>query len=132
MSSIEMMSERLDLEKGLVLDHIQKLVEEGKVHGRISSDNSRFFKSDFKVSKAPAIFSSAEEPAIEKTDSGISKYIAISGIILIVSSAISLNLTLGTVFLENFFRTLFMISIVILLAGCIGISMKNPPSNLRP
>ncbi|MHA2188198.1 MAG: hypothetical protein ACW99V_08170, partial [Candidatus Thorarchaeota archaeon] len=58
-------------------------------------------------------------------------YVAIAGMILIVSSAISLNLTLGTLFFENFFRMLFMISIVILAAGCIGISRKNPPSSVR-
>ncbi|MHA1936033.1 MAG: hypothetical protein ACW97A_12205 [Candidatus Thorarchaeota archaeon] len=49
MSLIEIMSERLDLEKEIVLDHIQKLLEEGKVHGRVSSDNSRFFRSDVKM-----------------------------------------------------------------------------------
>ena len=49
MSLIEMMSERLDMEKEIVLDHIKELVKDGKIHGRVSSDNSRFFRSDVKM-----------------------------------------------------------------------------------
>ena len=48
MSSIESISERLDLEKDTVLEHIAELLEGDVIQGRLSSDNSRFFRSDVK------------------------------------------------------------------------------------
>ncbi|MHA1903501.1 MAG: hypothetical protein ACXADL_01825 [Candidatus Thorarchaeota archaeon] len=131
LSSVDLMSTQLNTDDDTIVLYLEDLIREGRVNGVLSQDKSRFFRSDLEVSKAPVVPSIGEEPVIKKIDSGMSKYVAIAGMILIVSSAISLNLTLGTLFFENFFRMLFMISIVILAAGCIGISRKNPPSSVR-
>ncbi|MHA1934324.1 MAG: hypothetical protein ACW97A_03490 [Candidatus Thorarchaeota archaeon] len=131
LSSVHIMSTQLNTDDDTIVLYLEDLIREGQVSGVLSLDKSRFFRSDLEVSKAPVIASITEEPIIEKKDSGISKYVAIAGIILIVTSAVSLNLTLGTAFFEDFFRVFFMISLAILIAGCIGISMKNPPSSVR-
>ena len=131
LSSIHLMSSRLNSDDDTIVLYLENLIREGRVSGVLSQDRSRFFRSDVEVSKAPVISSSAEEPGIEKTESGMSKYVVIAGIILIVTSAVSLNLALGTAFFEDFFRVFFLISLAILIAGCIGISMKNPPSSVR-
>ena len=131
LSSIHSMSTQLNTDDDIIVLYLEDLIREGRVRGVLNQDKSRFFRSDVEVSKAPVIVSSAEEPVIEKIDSGMSKYVSIAGLILIVTSAVSLNLTLGTAFFENFFRMLFMISLVILAGGCIGISMKNPPSSVK-
>lgn len=61
MSSIDFMSEHLNLEKEAVLERIARLLEDGVIQGRISSDNSRFFRSD--VKKATKSDGSVEETA---------------------------------------------------------------------
>ncbi len=48
MSSIDFMSEHLSLEKESILERITRLLEDGVIQGRISSDKSRFFRSDVK------------------------------------------------------------------------------------
>ena len=131
LSSIELMSNQLNTDDDTIVLYLEDLIREGRVSGVLNQDKSRFFRSDVEVSKAPVISSNVEEPVIETKDSGMSKYVAIAGLILIVTSAISLNMTLGNEFFESFFRIFFLISMVIMAAGCIGISMKNPPSSVR-
>ncbi|MFX0108169.1 MAG: hypothetical protein ACFE7R_07790 [Candidatus Hodarchaeota archaeon] len=80
-SSVEMMSSHLGVEQEETRRIIVELIEQGAISGRLSPNGERFYKSDARISEAPAI-APATEMIYERASSlqGIS--ILISGFIM--------------------------------------------------
>ena len=84
-SSIEFLSDKLCIGEENVREMIKKLVAEGELQGSISSDGSRFYKSNVKVSTAPKIAKSESDITIETPSQKLGVYIIFLGIAIIAT-----------------------------------------------
>ena len=82
-SSLLFISERLDVDKDTVLELIQKLRDTGELQGTLSDDNTRFFKSDVKISAAPALPNNEATFTVEKPSIKLGLYAIIAGFAII-------------------------------------------------
>jgi hypothetical protein len=82
-SSVLFISERLDVDQDTVIELLQKLVNAGELQGFMSSDNTRFYKSEVKISTAPALPNHEPIVTVEKPSVKIGLYVIILGIIII-------------------------------------------------
>ena len=82
-SSVLFISERLDIDQTTVIDLLQKLMDAGELQGSISSDNTRFYKSEVRLSTAPALPNQEPIVSVEKPSLKLGIYAIILGIIII-------------------------------------------------
>ena len=82
-SSILFISERLDVNQETVLELLQKLIDAGKIQGTLSSDNTRFFKSEVKISSAPALPHQEPVVTVVKPNVKLGLYAIVAGIVII-------------------------------------------------
>ena len=82
-SSILFISERLDVNQDTVLELIQKLMDSGELQGTLSEDNTRFFKSDVKISTAPALPNHEPNITVETPNIKLGLYAIVAGIVII-------------------------------------------------
>lgn len=66
-SSVDMISESLQLNPEEIRGILAKLAQEGRIKGHLTADGSRFFKSELKISDAPRM-ESMEGLEIPKTN----------------------------------------------------------------
>jgi hypothetical protein len=125
MSSISMIASHLEMEDEAVLNRIKELVSDGTLAGKISEDETRFFKSDVKVSEAPIIRSNDESVEIVHPDTSVGKYMMLTGIASIVSGLILRSLTGITLALTNMGTSLTLVGFIVLAAGWLYISRKE-------
>ncbi|MHA1136067.1 MAG: hypothetical protein ACTSSE_06220 [Candidatus Thorarchaeota archaeon] len=131
-SSLEMISNLTGLEEELVRDSIEELVKEGTLKGSFATDGKRFFLSNVKTSDAPLAdtFDSGHE--IKKANTMTAKIIALTGVIMLVAGQIMRGLIEIHPGMDNAGTAMFMLGMVVLLAGSFQFSRLNPPSNVRP
>jgi hypothetical protein len=82
-SSILFISERLDIDQDTILRLIQKLRDTGELQGTLSDDNTRFFKSDAKISAAPVLPNQETTFTVEKPNIKLGLYAIVAGIAII-------------------------------------------------
>ncbi|MHA1136335.1 MAG: hypothetical protein ACTSSE_07605 [Candidatus Thorarchaeota archaeon] len=125
-SAIITMSEKLEIEPEAVIEMINDLISEGKLHGQITEDGARFFRSDVKVSDAPVIEREGAPPDFLSYDSRPGYAIAIIGaIILIAGGVVSINAVDTTE--QDFAAGLFMIGMFILFGGLYLLTKRKTP-----
>ncbi|TFG33583.1 hypothetical protein EU527_07570 [Candidatus Thorarchaeota archaeon] len=129
-SSIEMISEQIGVEEEIVREYLQDLVEEGSIEGSLSSDGTRFFLADVKVSIAPVISNVDYGPEMKVADTKLAKIITLSGFIIIILGAIIRGFSSIDFRFDNVGTALFMIGLFTLIVGWIQISRANPPSRI--
>ncbi|MFW9804430.1 MAG: hypothetical protein ACFFFC_17360 [Candidatus Thorarchaeota archaeon] len=128
-SSIDMLSSRIGLSPEATQKMLMELVEEGKLSGRLTSDGTRFYKSDVKTSDAPTV-ASAPEPVIEERDTKPGIIIMLSGIIMFISGNILVNLNAEFSFLWSIGSAIIFLGPLVLIAGMYYVSRLNPPQKL--
>lgn len=125
-SAIITMSEKLGVEPDVVIELINELVTEGKLRGNITKDETRFFRSDAKVSDAPVI--AREDKLPEFLSYNVRPGIAISiiGAIILVGGAVA-NANATDFTEQNFAAGLFLVGLLVMFFGLYLVAKRNPP-----
>jgi len=126
-SAIAILSEKLELHEEAVIELINELVSENELHGVISEDGKRFFSSNAKVSDAPVIHRDDKMPEFLSYDTRPGKVIAIIGFIVLIGAGLILNYA-NDMTEENFGAGLFLVGLVIFLAGLYLVTKKDTPA----
>ena len=125
-SALLTMEDELGLGHDEVLRILKELLDENALHGRISEDESRFWRSDAQVSKAPAIPRSDKLSDFLSYDTRPGKGLSIVGCVIDIIAFFIL--TYATDIVERDFGTiLFFIGLVILLSGLYCVSRRDSP-----
>ena len=126
-SGIQIFADRLKITSEEVIELINELLEEGKLHGTLTEDGSRFFKSDVKLSAAPSIERDDAPPSFLNFNAKPAIATVILGVIIIVFGLIVNAFALDVVE-QNFAAVLILVGLMILLAGLYYISLRKTPS----
>ena len=126
-SAIQILVDRLELTSDEVIDLIGELLEEGKLHGTLTSDGARFFKSEVKLSDAPAIERNVAPPSFISFNTRPGIITAIIGFILIAVGII-VNANSQDIIEQSFAATLLLFGILILLSGLYCLSQRKTPA----
>ncbi len=125
-SAIETLSYKLGISKEEVVILIKELQLESKLHGTLTSDENRFFKSEVKVSEAPVIEHENEEPPFLKYNTRPGLITAFIGFIVIVAGiAVNSFSTIQTV--SDMSAILTFAGLCILMIGLYLISLRKTP-----
>ena len=119
-----MISEHLGIDEDTARVYLQELVDNGELHGYITEDGSRFFKSDVHVTSAP-IVGSHEDWIPETHDSKLGKIIFAVGIALIVTGQAIPRMLVNDPLSLGFGAALTMIGFVALLGGLANIGCRD-------
>jgi hypothetical protein len=125
-SAIAILSEKLELDQDAVIELINELVSENGLHGIISEDGVRFYRSDAKVSDAPVIHREDKMPEFLSYDTRPGKVIAIIGFIVLIGAGL-VNYYSTDVTEENFAAILFLVGLAIFLSGLYLVTKKETP-----
>ena len=125
-SAIMILSEKLKLDPEAVIELINELISEDKLHGMISEDSVRFFRSDPKVSDAPVIHRDDKLPEFLSYDTRPGKVIAIIGFIVLIGAGL-VGYYATDVNEENFAAILFFVGLAIFLIGLYMVTKRDTP-----
>lgn len=125
-SALVILSEKLELDQEAVTELINELVSANELHGMISEDGVRFFRSDAKVSDAPIIHHDDKLPEFLSYDTRPGKAIAIIGFIVLIGASL-VNYYATDVIEGNFAAGLFLVGLVIFLGGLYLVTKKDTP-----
>ncbi|TFH06200.1 MAG: hypothetical protein E4H14_11270 [Candidatus Thorarchaeota archaeon] len=131
-SSLEMISNLTGLDEELVHEAIEELVKEGTLKGSFTEDRKRFFLSNVKTSEAPLADTLDPGHEIKIANTLGAKLVALTGVIMLVAGQIMRGLIAIHPGMENGGVAIFMIGMVVLMAGWYQFSRLNPPSDVRP
>ena len=127
LTAIQMMSEILEVTPEVVSSTIKKLLEEGLLNGTLTEDETRFFNSYTKVSRAPVIPTNEREIVVFEGNSMPGKIAVITGIFMLISGSITRGLTLDSYLNFDAMGTaVAMVGLVVLIAGMMYIGKQNP------
>lgn len=125
-SAIVTLSENLKIEPEAVIELINELISENKLHGMLTEDGTRFYRSDAKVSEAPVIHRDEEEPVFLAYDTRPGFVIAIIGAIVLAAGAIVNNYAID-VPEHDFAAMLFLVGLAILFGGLYLVAKRKTP-----
>ncbi len=125
-SAIMILSENLKLDQEVVIELINELVAENELHGVISEDSKRFFRSDAKVSDAPVIHRNESMPEFLSYDARPGKVIAIIGFLILVGGAL-VTYFATDVTEADFAAVLFLVGLAIFLGGLYLATKRDTP-----
>lgn len=126
-SAIVTMSEKTKSESEEVIKMLDELVSEGRLHGSVSEDSTRFFRGDAKVSTAPVIHREEKEPEFLTYNTRPGYATAIIGA-LILAGAVVVNIYANDQAEQDFGAILFLVGIVILFVGLLFVAKRKTPS----
>jgi hypothetical protein len=125
-SAIVTFSEKLGLEKKDVIRLLDELVAEERLHGSITDDGTRFFRSDAKVSTAPVIEREEKLPEFLSYNTRPGYIIALIGIFILVAAGV-ISVTAADITQQNFGAVLFFIGLVVLFIGGWFVARRKTP-----
>jgi hypothetical protein len=131
-SSLEMISNLTGIEEDIVYETIEELVKEGALEGSFAANGKRFFLSNIKTSDAPVADTHDTGLELSKPNTMTAKLIALSGVIMLVAGQIMRGFVEIHSGLEAGGTAIFMLGLIVLLAGWYQFSRLNPPTNVRP
>lgn len=126
-SAIRILADRLEISSEEVTVLIEELLSEGKIHGSMTDDGERFFKSEIKLSDAPVIPGGDPTPAFMKFDTRPGIITSIIGLVVIAFGSIVITITPGIVGLD-YGTIIIFVGIVILFSGLYCLSRRETPS----
>ena len=131
-SSLEVISNLAGLDEELIHESIEAFVKEGTLKGSFAEDGRRFFLSNIKTSDAPIADTLDCGYEIKKVNTMSAKLVVLTGIIMLAAGQIMRSLVAIHPGMENGGVAIFMLGMVVLMAGWYQFSRLNPPSNVRP
>ncbi|MFX1607028.1 MAG: hypothetical protein ACFFDD_14135, partial [Promethearchaeota archaeon] len=126
-SAIETLVDELFISSDQVIELINILLESGELHGTLTKDGSRFFRSDVKLSGAPAIEREDKPPSFMTFNTRPPTIIAIIGLIIIVFGVI-FNSYAGNFTGQSIASILIFVGLFILISGLFRLSQRKTPS----
>ncbi len=125
-SALQTMQDELELSEEEVTDLLRELLKEGRINGKISDDGKRFWKSDAKVSSAPAIPHGDDVPAFMKYDTRPGMGLSIAGCTIDIIAFVLMTYATSTVH-SDAGAILFFVGLIVLLIGLYWISLRKTP-----
>ena len=125
-SAIAILSEKLALDQDAVIELINELISENGLHGMVSEDGVRFFKSDAKVSDAPVIHRDDKLPEFLSYDTRPGKIVAIIGFIVLIGAGL-INNYATDVTERDFAAILFFVGLTVFFGGLYLATKKQTP-----
>ena len=130
-SSLSMISNMAGSDEELIRQTLEELVDEGALEGSFTSDGQRFFLSDVSVSTAPVAPTQDEGFIIEHAETKVPKLILLSGFVMMVVGYILRGLITIDAMMEPIGSAVFMVGLIVLIAGWLMLTKSNPPSNIK-
>ena len=128
LSSIELIAGRVGLTFEETLGIIQELLSEGKLRGKITEDEKRFFRENVEVSSKPVVQHEEDTPPFMEFNPRPGQLTAIIGLVLLVIGLVGYFLTPPTdVYVANVFSGVLLIGIVIMSGGCYYLGTRKTP-----
>lgn len=126
-SAVEILADRLELASDDVVLIIKELLDSGELKGSLAEDESRFFKSDVKLSSAPAIERDDSQPSFLSFNSKPAVTLAVVGFLVIAGGIILFEY--GRNALEqNLAAILFLVGIIVAFIGLYWIAKHPTPA----
>jgi hypothetical protein len=119
LSSTLMMCEQLAVPQETVIILLKELLDENKISGYLSEDESRFFKSSEKNPETPVHIAPRDTPAIVQADRGVLAYVPVIGIITFIAGQVLNQTSLPS----NITEGIVMGGLLITVLGLIYITM---------
>ena len=126
-SAIQILVDELVMTSDEVIELIGKLLETGELNGTLTEDGQRFFKSDVKLSEAPAIERGEAPPSFLTFNTRPPIVVAIIGLIIIISGVI-VNAFASDIAGQNIASILIFIGLFIMICGLYCLSQRKTPS----
>jgi len=126
LSAIETYSDKLGISREDVVALIRELQVQGKLHGTLTKDEKRFFKSEVRVSEAPVVAHEEEEPLFLKFNSRPGLITAFVGFVIIIAG-LAVNSFPAIQNASNVAAILIFIGLSILIVGLFLVSQRKTP-----
>ena len=126
-SAVQILEDRLGITSDEVVELIKELLETGKMNGTLTDDETRFFKSDVKLSDAPTIERDDEPPDFMSFNAKPGIVTAIIGFIIIAAGVV-VNSFSTDALEQNFAAILIFIGMIIAFVGLYFLSKRKTPS----
>ncbi|MFW9964290.1 MAG: hypothetical protein ACFFCX_12040 [Candidatus Sifarchaeia archaeon] len=126
-SAIQIIADRLEITTPEVIEIISRLIDAGELHGTLTEDGNRFYKSEVKLSKAPKIEREESPPSFLSFNTRPAIVTIIVGIV-VLSGGVIVNAFAVDVIESNFAAILILIGIIIIVIGLYSLSKRNTPS----
>lgn len=126
-SAIQIIADRLEIATPEVIEIIKDLIDAGELHGTLTEDGNRFYKSDIKLSKAPKIEREDTPPSFLSFNTRPATVTMIVGIV-VLSGGVIVNAFAADVIESNFAAILILIGIIIIVIGLYSLSKRKTPS----
>lgn len=127
LSSIELISKKVGVTEEETIEIIEELIKVGKLDGHFSEDKKRFFKSDVKLSEAPAIPRDEKEPDFIHYNTRPGKILIIIGFITLLIGGIGLLVFQADILAQEQFSVIALFGIIIMMAGGYQIGSRKTP-----
>ena len=126
-SAIAILEDRMEIPPEEVVKIIKELLEEGRLSGSLTDDEKRFFKSEVKLSDAPAIDSGVKPPEFLSFNSRPPMVVSIIGF-LIIAAGLIVNANAVDMVEQNFAAILLFIGLFVTMGGLYWVSQRKTPS----
>jgi len=127
LSAVVLISQRLGVDEDSVRGAVREMIAEGVLSGYLTPDGSRFFRSDLRVSSAPALPHENQEPAFLRYNSRPGKAVAAIGFCIVLAGYLLLWLGSGNMTLQNYGLGLMLLGIVVAICGCYQVGSRKTP-----
>jgi hypothetical protein len=125
-SAVEILADRLELASDEVVQIIKELLDSGELKGALAEDESRFFKSDVKLSSAPAIGREDSPPSFLSFNSKPAISLAVVGFLVIAGGIVVFVYGRNTLE-QNVGAILFLVGLIVAFIGLYWIAKHPTP-----
>jgi hypothetical protein len=126
-SAIEILVDELFMSSDEVIELINTLLETGELNGTLTEDGLRFFKSEVKLSDAPAIERDEKPPGFLFFNTKPAFVTVIIGFIVLAGGLI-INAFAGNFTEQSIASILIFLGLMILICGLYCLSQRKTPS----
>ncbi len=125
-SAIRIIGDILEIASEEVIELIEELLAAGTIHGSLTDDGERFYKSEIKLSDAPVIPSGTQTPSFLKFDTRPGIITSIIGLAIITFGLILNSNVLFTLELD-FGAVVIFLGMFVLISGMYCLSRRKTP-----
>ncbi|UCE11526.1 MAG: hypothetical protein JSW61_06230 [Candidatus Thorarchaeota archaeon] len=127
LSSIELISDMLEIDEDVTLAAIQELLSEGQLKGNLTDDNTRFFKAEIDLSDKPVIPRESEEPDFLRFNPRPGRITASIGAVILIAGIVGYLLYQDDIALSSVFAIIMFIGVSITSCGCYYLGTRKTP-----
>ena len=125
-SAIRIIGDILEIAPEEVIEFIKELLATGTIHGSLTEDGERFYKSEIKLSDAPVIPSGPQTPSFLNFDTRPGIITSIIGLVIIILGVI-LNSNVLFIMEQDLGAIVIFLGIITLFSGMYCLSRRKTP-----